>query len=210
MLRKTNMPPTWRRSVTAIEEIESGEEEVTPMAGPAMSRTPRAPDGDALTKEAQEKSKLDNYNASVVKVDDLKVRLVQSKLDDPTFAKVAATVSSMGIDPVKLITDGDPDAMARAVEMGCDRKRIDALIEHVIAKLFNDEVHARNLEFERQEQLHHDHEWTYQWSRNNPIRAGETNWSSHSSASEQVFFKDLGKDPSAYEEFQKLDENCVI
>ena len=77
-----------------------------------------------------------------MKVDNLKVRLVQSKLDDPTFAKVAATVASMGVDPGKLIADGDPDAMARAIEMGCDRKHIDALIEHVNAKLFNEEMHG--------------------------------------------------------------------
>ncbi len=93
-----------------------------------------------------------------MKVRNLKIRLVQSRLDDPTFAKIAATMTSLGVDPVKLVADGDPDAVARAIEKGCDREHIEALSEHINAKIFKDQVHACNLEFEREERLHRNYE----------------------------------------------------
>ena len=199
--------------MTAVEEIESGEDsaedEVTPIDQDKQmtSPPPRAPDGDALTRQTLERSNLDTYDATVVKVNNLKLRLVQSKLDDPTFVKIAATMNTLGVDPVKPVADGDSDAMVRAIEKGCDRRHIEDFIEHINAKLFNDKMHARNLEFERQRKLHENLEWTYGWTKRNPICVGETDWSSHSTASEQAMFKDLGKDPNAYREYQKLYES---
>ena len=153
--------------MTTVEDVESDAEEITIMASPAMqaTRALRAPDGDALLQNIEEKSILDNFNASVVKVDNLKVRLAQSKLDDPTFGKVAATLASIGVDPVDMVANGDADAMRRAINLGCDRKRIDALVEHVNTMLFNSAMHARNEEFEKQTRLHQGREWTCQWSK---------------------------------------------
>ena len=39
-----------------------------------------------------------------------------------------------------------------------------------------------------------------------PIDVGEIDWKSHSSCSEQVFSKDLGRDPRAFEEAKKMYE----
>ncbi len=90
--------------------------------------------------------------------------------------------------------------------MGCDRKRIDALVEHVNAILFNSAIHARNEDFEKQTQLHQGREWTYQWSKEHPVGDCEIDWKSHSSCSEQVFYKDLGRDPRAFQEAKNLCE----
>ena len=67
-------------------------------------------------------------------------------------------------------------------------------------------MHARNEEFEKETQLHRDGTWTYKWGEKHPIDVGEIDWKSHTSCSGQVFFKDLGRDPRAFEEAKKMYE----
>ena len=116
-------------------------------------------------------------------------------------------MEELGIDPISIIVDGDPDAMARAIENGCDREHIEAIIEYVNTLVFNDQVHARNEEFERQQSEREDDQWTYEWSKKNPAPEGEMNHDGYTKASEHNFFKDLGKDPETYEHFRKSYED---
>ena len=124
-LRSDNAPLTWRRSAAVIEKIDSDEETVEEPATPAAkeeqtAKSPplRAPDGDALTNLMLEKCNLDDCDANVVKTNNLNLRLVHSKLDDPTFVEIAATMATIGVDPVKLIVGTDPEAVTRAIAKG--------------------------------------------------------------------------------------------
>ena len=96
--------------------------------------------------------------------------------------------------------------MQKAIRLGCDREHLDALIEHVNTLLFNASVHARNEEYEKAANQDRSPDWTYKWAEEHPIGVGETDWKSHSSCSEQVFFKDLGRDPHAFAETKRLYE----
>ena len=71
ILRKDNVPPAWRQGPTHIE-VESDEEEVTPMKSPAMHvDVPCAPDGDARLQNNSEKSSIDGLDATIVKENNL-------------------------------------------------------------------------------------------------------------------------------------------
>ena len=60
------------------------------------------------------------------------------------FIEIAATMATIGVNPVTLIAGEDPEAVTRAVENGCEMKRIQDIIEHVNVKMFNDKMCARN------------------------------------------------------------------
>ena len=134
------------------------------------------------------------------------MRLAESRLDGETFGKIAATLDAIGVDAVETIAKGDADAMRKAIRLGCDREHIEALIEHVNTLLFNTAIYARNEEFEKEAEQHRSREWTYKWAEEHPIGVGEIVWKSHTSCSEQVFFKDLGRDPRAFAETKRLYE----
>ncbi len=208
LLRSDNVPRVLGRTPV---EIESDEEEVTPIKSPMMQAPPdvamaSAPGGAAMTAENSEKSSIDGFNANVVKVRNLTMRLAESSIDDETFGKLAATLDSIGVDAVETTAKGDMGAMQKAIRLGCDREHLDALVEHVNSLLFNATIHARNEEYEKAANQPRSPEWTYQWTEENPVGVGETDWKSHSSCSEQVFFKDFGRDPHAFAEMKSLYE----
>ena len=116
-------------------------------------------------------------------------------------------MEELGIDPISIIVDGDPDAMTRAIENGCDRERIEAIIEYVNTLVFNDQAHARNQEFERQQSEREGDQWTYEWSEKNPVPECEMNHDGYTKASEHNFFRDLGRDPKTYEDFRQCYEH---
>ncbi len=182
-LRGDNVPPTWRRSAAAIETIETDEETAEESAAPAAkgeteveSPLLRAPDGDALTRLMSKKSLVDGRDASVAKTNNLNLRLVHAKLDNQTFIEIAATMATIGVNPVTLIAGEDPEAVTRAVENGCEMKRIQDIIEYVNVKMFNDKMYARNQSFEQNSKSHDDLTWIGQWARHHPIEAGELDW----------------------------------
>ncbi len=150
-LRGDNVPPTWRRSATAIEMIETDEETAEETAVPAEKGEPeekgpllRAPDGDALMKLMSKKSPVDGRVPSVAKTDDLNLRLVHAKLDNQTFVEIAATMNTIGVDPVTLIAGEGPEEVTSAIGNGCEMKHIQDAIEYINVKIFNGKMYARN------------------------------------------------------------------
>ncbi len=94
-------------------------------------------------------SLVDGRYARLEKTNNLNLRLVHAKLDNQTFIEIAATMATIGVNPVTLIAGEDPEAVTRAVENGCEMKRIQDIIEYVNVKMFNDKMQARNLSLEQ-------------------------------------------------------------
>ncbi len=117
--------------------------------------------------------------------------------------EITQKMKELKIDPIDLVTEGDPDAMTRAIQNGCDRESIEAIIEHVNTLVFNDKAYTRNQEFELQQSQRKDDEWTYEWTKKRPVPEGEMNHEECNNASEHGLFKGLSRDPETYQEFKK-------
>ncbi len=150
----------------------------------------RAPDGEALIKE--------NENASTATASNHKIRLIQPTLNDEQFVEIALKIEELKIDPINLVTQGDPDAMTDAIRRGCDPESIKAIIEHVDTLVFNDEAYTRNQLFQLQQSEREDEDWIYELNEKHPVPEGEINPDAYKKASDHVFFKGLSRNPVVY------------
>ena len=189
-LGEHNEPSKWRRSMR--EHDEAREE---PDTSDTKQELLRAPDGEALNEQ--------NENASIATAHNHKIRLIQPKLNDEKFMEITQEMKELKIDPISLVVDGDPDAMTRAIQNGCDRESIEAIIEHANTLVFNDQACTRNQDFELQQSQREDDEWIYEWTKKNPVPEGEMNHEEYNKASEHGLFKGLSKDPETYKDFRK-------
>ena len=124
-------------------------------------------------------------------------------LNDEKFVEITQKIEELKIDPINLVTQGDPDAMTNAIRKGCDRESIEAIIEYVNTLVFNDEAYTRNQVFELEQSERKDEEWTYEWNKKHPVPEGEMNHDAYKKASEYGLFKGLSRDPETYQEFKK-------
>ena len=101
--------------------------------------------------------------------------------------EITQEMKELKIDPINLVVDGDLDAMTRAIQNGCDRESIEAIIEHANTLVFNDQACTRNQDFELQQSQREDDEWIDEWTKKNPVPEGEMNHEEYDKASARSF-----------------------